>query len=58
MNTAAIKRLMYLRNQLENHIDNIITEYYMRDKEVSTERIKDTLDYCIQDALRALKEGR
>ena len=58
MNKEAIKRLMYLRGQLENRIDNIITEYYMRDKEYSTEQIKDTLDYCIDDALKALKEGR
>ena len=27
MNKEAIKRLMYLRSQLENRIDNIITEY-------------------------------
>ena len=58
MNKEAIKRLMYLRGQLENRIDNIITEYYMRDKEYSTEQIKNTLDYCIEDALRALREGR
>lgn len=58
MNKEAIKRLMYLRGQLENRIDNIITEYYMRDKEFSTERIQDTLNYCIEDVLRALKEGR
>ncbi|MBQ6148952.1 MAG: hypothetical protein IJI83_05345 [Oscillospiraceae bacterium] len=58
MNKEAIQRLIYLRGQLENRIDNIITEYYMRGKELSTNRIKDTLDYCIEDALRALKEGR
>lgn len=58
MNKEAIKRLMYLRGQLENRIDIIITEHYMRDKEFTTEQIKDILDYCIEDALRALKEGR
>lgn len=58
MNKEAIKRLMYLRGQLENRIDNMITEYYMRDKEFSTEQIKDTLDYCIEDVLRVSKEGR
>ena len=53
-----IDRLIYLRKQLDNVIDNTITEYALRDKPVDVNDLKGHLDYQIEDNLNLLKVFR
>ncbi len=53
-----IKRLLYLKKELNDIIDNYITEIVLRDKEMDMERFKESLVYHIDDNLDALKRNR
>ena len=53
-----VKRLLYLRKEVDNIIDNYISEYVLRGKEVDTSQLRDSLLYHIDDNLDALKHGR
>lgn len=53
-----IKRLLYLKKELNDIIDNYITEVVLRDKEMDVERFKESLVYHIDDNLDALKHNR
>ncbi len=53
-----IARLIYLRKTLDERIDEFITSYLLRDKELDIERIKETLLYHIEDNLEFYKQGR
>lgn len=53
-----IKRLLYLRRELGNVIENAITEYVLREKPLDVNNLKDSLLYRIDDCIEALKQGR
>ncbi len=53
-----IKRLLYLKKELNDIIDNYITEIVLRDKELDVEHFKESLVYHIDDNLDALKHNR
>ena len=53
-----VKRLLYLRKEVDNIIDNYISEYVLRGKEFDTNLLRDSLIYHIDDNLNALKQGR
>lgn len=51
-----IKRLLYLRKELDTVIDNTITEYLLRN-ELDIEYLRDSLSYRIDDNLSAFKRN-
>lgn len=53
-----VKRLLYLRKELDNIIDNAITEYVLREKELDIKSLRDSLSYHIDDNLDAFKQNR
>ena len=53
-----IKRLLYLKKELNDIIDNYITEIILRDKELDMECFKESLVYHIDDNLDALKHNQ
>ena len=53
-----VKRLLYLRKELDNIIDNAITEEVLRGREVDAESLRESVIYHLDDQLAALKQGR
>lgn len=56
--TKEISRLIYLRKTLDERIDEFITSYLLRDRELEVDKIKETLMYHIEDNLEFYKQGR
>lgn len=56
--TREIARLIYLRKILDERIDEFITSYLLRDKELDVKQIKESLLYHIEDNLECYKQGR
>ena len=54
----AIDRLLYLRKEVDQIIDNCITEEVLCGQEVDTDRLLESLVYHIEDNLDFLKQGR
>ena len=46
-----IKTLLYLRKELDAIIDNYITEYVLREKDINTSDMKESLIYHIEENL-------
>ena len=55
---AKIKRLLYLRKELNDIIDNCIMETVLRGKDIDIEQLKDGLVYHVEDNIVALEQGR
>lgn len=55
---AKVKRLLYLRRELDNIIENEITETALREKEVDIEKFRESIIYHLDDNLAALRQGR
>lgn len=53
-----INQLLYLRKELDQIIDNCITEEVLRGKDVNAEKLQESLEYHIEDNLHFLKQGR
>ena len=53
-----VSRLLYLRKELDNIIDNAITEEVLRGREVDAESLRESVIYHLDDQLAALKQGR
>ena len=53
-----INRLLYLRRELDQLIENVITEEVVRGKDVDIDRLRESLIYHIDDHLDALRRGR
>ncbi len=53
-----INRLLYLRRELDQIIENFITEDVVRGKDVDIDRIRESLIYHIDDNLDALRQRR
>ena len=53
-----IKRLMYLRSQLDVCIDEVVSEKVLRDKDVDAEELRESLLYRIDENLDYLRQNR
>lgn len=53
-----IKRLIYMKKQLDTVIDNEITDYTLRGRPSSVEEIREHLIYQMDDNLTALGQNR
>ena len=53
-----IKRLMYLRAQLESIIDNAITEELLRNRDIDVDKFVDSLTYHIDDQMGYYRQNR
>lgn len=53
---AKVKRLLYLRKELDNIIENEITETVLREKELDIEKFRDSIIYHLDDNLEALRQ--
>ena len=55
---AKAKRLLYLGRELDNIIDNEITETALREKEMDIEKFRESIIYHLDDNLAALRQER
>lgn len=55
---AEIKRLLYLRKELDNIIDNYIEDIVLREKDADIEKLKESIIYHLDDNLDALRQKR
>ena len=55
---ATVKGLLYLRRELDNIIDNEITETALREKEMDIGKFREPIIYHLDDNLAALRQER
>ena len=53
-----INRLLYLRRELDQIIENVITEEVVREKDMDIDQLRESLIYHIDDHLDALRRRR
>ena len=53
-----INRLLYLRRELDQIIENVITEEVVREKDIDIDRLRESLIYHIDEHLDALRQRR
>lgn len=53
-----VSRLLYLRKEIDNTIDNFITEDALRDREVDADKVRDRILYQLDEQLEFLRQER
>ena len=58
VDSKVLSRLLYMRKQIDERIDNEITESVLRGKKVDPKEFRSHIDYVLDDQFEALRQGR